>query len=340
MFLSREGPLSRIHINSKGNKFIRKLSFFTYSRDALNKILELNNIDNNDEIILPDYICSTVIEVILPVTKKIKFYKVNDELSYSENEIEHLISTETKLIIFVDYFGIQTLVSKKLELQIKKHKIIIVKDAAHSFLTILNNNFVKDYNYDYLISSIYKNLPLQVGSIAIGNFYGTRNFINPFILAKRFLVLFIKNLIYFLSLQKFITNGVYNIKTSDLTYKNSSYGINAYQIYSIFFKRIDFELIIEEKRQLIKKFDSSIRNNTCFTPMIDISAIDKNILQAYPLIFKCKEDRDSLLKNMIENRIDAYTWPTFHAINYNEDLWNRVLLLPIENKVLKLISNV
>ena len=71
-----------------------------------------------------------------------------------------------------------------------------------------------------------------------------------------------------------------------------------------------------------------------------MSLLSHNVNQAYPLIFKCKEDRDALLKNMIENRIDAYTWPTFHAINYNEDLWNRVLLLPIENKVLELISNV
>ena len=143
MLLSREGRISKIYMNYNSTWDIQKLSFFTYSRDALNKILELNNIDSNDEIIVPDYLCSTVIEVILSVTKKIKFYKVNKKLAYDEDEIEHLISNKTKLIIFVDYFGIESSVSERLEQQIKKHKIILVKDAAHSFLTILNNDFVK-----------------------------------------------------------------------------------------------------------------------------------------------------------------------------------------------------
>jgi hypothetical protein len=74
--------------------------------------------------------------------------------------------------------------------------------------------------------------------------------------------------------------------------------------------------------------------------MINKKLIDKSILQVYPLIFKCKNERDDLLKIMIKNGIDAYTWPTFHSVNYNEDLWNKVLLLPLENKVLKVIANV
>ena len=50
MFLSREGRISKIHMNYRSIWDIQKLSFFTYSRDALNKIIELNNIDNSDEI--------------------------------------------------------------------------------------------------------------------------------------------------------------------------------------------------------------------------------------------------------------------------------------------------
>ena len=252
----------------------------------------------------------------------------------------NLISIQTKLIIFVDYFGVQTSISKKLESYLKKKNLLFVKDAAHCFLSIQKNDYVKDYDYDYLISSIYKNLPLQVGSIAIGDFNNTQNFINFFTLIKRFSVLFLKNLIYFVKLRKFIPNREFDIKISNLIYKNSSYGVNASCIYLILLKFIDFEKIIEEKRELTKVFDSFIRKNTSFKPMIDVETTDNNILQAYPLIFKSKGERDDLLKIMIENRIDAYTWPTFHEINYNETLWNKVLLLPIENKVIEVISNV
>ena len=123
MFLSREGPLSKIKISFRKQNSFTKSTFFTYSRDALNKILEVNNIQHSDEIIVPDYICSTVLEVILPVTKKIKFYKINDELGLNEIEIMNLISIQTKLIIFVDYFGVQTSISKKLESYLKKKNI-------------------------------------------------------------------------------------------------------------------------------------------------------------------------------------------------------------------------
>ena len=50
------------------------MTYFTYSREAILDILEVNNIGEDDEIVLPNYLCSTVIESILSVTKKILFY--------------------------------------------------------------------------------------------------------------------------------------------------------------------------------------------------------------------------------------------------------------------------
>ena len=340
MYLSREGPLSKIYLQFEGKFINQQLSFYTYSRDAIHEILKTNKINSDDEIILPNFICSTVIEVIINITEKIKFYDINNELNYCENEIAQLISSKTKLIFFVDYFGVQSPVSDELQKKLKIKNIIIVKDAAHSFLTEVDNDFIKNYDYDYLISSIYKNIPLQVGSIAIGNFDNQKNFINLFILIKRFLVLFTKNLIYFLGLQKFLHTQLYDIKISTSDYKSSSYGTNAYRMYYAFFKKIDFKKIISERQDLTNKFDDFIRNKTNFLPIFNSTLVKNNVLQAYPVILQSKIERDILLKKLIDNKIDAYTWPTFHSINCNEALWTRLLLLPIDNRVLKVISNV
>ena len=51
----------------------QNITYFTYSREAILEILEVNNIGEDDEIILPNYLCSTVIESILSVTQKIFF---------------------------------------------------------------------------------------------------------------------------------------------------------------------------------------------------------------------------------------------------------------------------
>ena len=49
------------------------MTYFTYSREAILDILEINSIGEGDEILLPNYLCSTVIESILSVTEKNSF---------------------------------------------------------------------------------------------------------------------------------------------------------------------------------------------------------------------------------------------------------------------------
>ena len=153
-------------------------------------------------------------------------------------------------------------------------------------------------------------------------------------------MLFTKNLIYFLGLQKFLHTQLYDIKISTSDYKSSSYGTNAYRMFYAFFKKIDFKKIISERQDLTNKFDDFIRNKTNFLPIFNSTLVKNNVLQAYPVILQSKIERDILLKKLIDNKIDAYTWPTFHSINCNEALWTRLLLLPIDNRVLKVISNV
>ena len=341
MFISRDGPVLKMYMKLTNNHLTNKnFSYFTYSREALIEILKFNKISSDDEIVLPNYLCSTVVESILPITENIKFYTINDSLSYSKSEISSLISKKTRLIIFVDYFGVETRVDRDLELELKNHKIILVKDSAHSFLSLVNRNFNKDYNYDYLISSIYKNIPLQVGSIAIGTFGKAYNFINLSILIKRYTVSFLKNIICFFGNNTFINKNIQNISISSDTPIDYYYGFNAIKFYQKILFHINLKKIIAEKQDVVSIFNRFFSSNLIYKPLFTKEIMEKNILQAYPILFKDKAQRDLMLNHLSKNSIDAYTWPTFHKINCDDYLWNRILLLPLNIKIISALQDV
>ena len=341
MFTSREGSIFGMKLSVTENLLInKKFSYFTYSREALIEILKLSSISSSDEILLPNYICSTVIESILPITENIKYYTINDSLSYSKSEVSGLISNKTRLIIFVDYFGVETRVDKDFELELKNNKIILVKDSSHSFLSLVNRNFNKDYQYDYLISSIYKNIPLQVGSIAIGNFNKVNNFINLSVLTKRYTVFFLKNILCFFGQKRFINKDIQNISISSNAPVDYSHGFNAVKFYQKILFRVNFRKIISDKKDVVSIFNEFFFNNLECKSLFTREIMDQNILQAYPILFKNKIQRDVMLNLLTKNCIDAYTWPTFHRTNCDDFLWGRILLLPIDIKVIKTLQDV
>jgi dTDP-4-amino-4,6-dideoxygalactose transaminase len=316
------------------------MTYFTYSREAILDILKVNHIGEDDEVVLPNYLCSTVIESILPATQKIIFYDIDSHLMHKESEIIKLLTAKTKLIMFVDYFGVETQLESSLQDRLKNKDIIVVKDSAHAFLSVVNRSFHKDYNYDYLITSVYKNLPFQAGSIAIGNFGQRADFVSLYTVLKRFAVLAIKNTICILGLQRFFAKKACEIKISNASKIELSRGFNISGLYKAILFRLDLVKVITERKILTRQFNNFFSDRATFRPIFRREQIEMNVLQDYPLYFKSQTERDRILKLLIDNSIDAYTWPTFHSINSRHKLWNKVLVLPLDNKVLKVLQNV
>ena len=342
MLVSRGCSISEMSFRptTKFGLAAQNMTYFTYSREAILDILVVNHIGEDDEIILPNYLCSTVIESILPVTQKIIFYDIDNHLMHKQSDITKLLTDKTKLIMFVDYFGVETELESSLQVQLENQDIIVVKDSAHAFLSVASRSFDKDYNYDYLITSVYKNLPFQAGSIAIGNFGQRADFISLHIVLKRFAVLAIKNMIDILGLQRFFTEKVCEMSISNAIKIDRSNGFNIASLYKAILFRIDWVKVAAERKVLTQQFNSFFFGRLTFRPIFRREQIEMNVLQDYPLYFDSQTERDRMWKLLIDNSIDAYTWPTFHRINCNDKLWNKVLVLPLSNKVLKVLQNV
>jgi dTDP-4-amino-4,6-dideoxygalactose transaminase len=244
------------------------------------------------------------------------------------------------MIFFVDYFGIETRLGAALQDLLADKRIIIVKDASHSFLSLVNKGFSTDYKYDYLISSVYKNLPLQAGAIAIGNFDSSDDFISLSVILKRYIVLLVKNIIYIFGFGRFLSNRMSDISIVDEEKIFFSKGINISGSYKKLLSRLNLERILRNRGEITDKFNKYFSEKSGLRPVFCVEDINENILQDYPLYIENQEDRDRLLNMLAKNSIDAYTWPTFHRMNHSEHLWSKILVLPLNQKVLEVLKNV
>jgi len=330
-FIVRESVIKYKNNDINFNNF----NYYTYSREAIYQICNELEINYTSEVILPDYVCSTVIDTIHEFTKNILYYQINQNIKFDEKEINSLITINTKMILFIDYFGVETIVSTDMINILKSKHIIILKDAAHSFLTLVKNQFRSSYRYDYLVSSIYKNISLHVGALSIGNFKETNKFINYKLYNKRKIILYIKKIICFFGLSRLINKNIDKLTIVSDRYISYNFGKNIMDEYIKKLSIIDYEYIIKERYILSMEFYKYFQSKSLFTK----DEILNNSLQAFPIKCSSLEERNIILNIMKKNCIDAYTWATFHPDVINEKLWSTTLLFPINKQVLKVIKD-
>ena len=107
-------------------------TYYVNARTALKEGLKFINYNVGDELLVPNYICDTIITSIEELGIKIIYFGLNDRLIPDWNNLENLISNKTKAILMVNYFG------NVIELQnykqfSKKYSIFLIEDNAHGF---------------------------------------------------------------------------------------------------------------------------------------------------------------------------------------------------------------
>ncbi len=129
-----QGPLVDKFENIFSNKFCSKLPVTAVGSgtDALHLSYLLAGIKKNDEIICPVFTCTATNIPLLYIGAKIKFADI-DPLTFNISiaHVEKLITRKTKAIVFVNYGGLLCNLDKLNKLA-KKHKLILIQDAAQS----------------------------------------------------------------------------------------------------------------------------------------------------------------------------------------------------------------
>jgi dTDP-4-amino-4,6-dideoxygalactose transaminase len=265
------------------------------------------------------------------------FYDVDPEreLEYRPGEVTGKITSRTRAFIHVDYFGIEKPIDNDLQKQLKSRNIQIIKDAAHSYLSLVHTSFRNLSDFDATVSSVYKSLPTMVGSVLF-----TKNAqqtlpegqVSLHDLVKRALKQLMKQLSGKWLYRRFLRQLTFPVALEpDL----QNYQTNGNRLSSLFFcalsSRMEVNQAIADRRHNTLKYQELLREYKAeeVRALFQPSSLNDAVPIGFALIFDNKVRRDATLLSLLKRGIDAYTWPYFSSLDQDELSWSKILVLPV-----------
>jgi len=155
----------------------KAFEFFNYGRSSLSTGFTILGFRENDEILVPCFTCSTVLEPILSHKLQPVLYDIEFDFSIRTDQLKHKITDKTKAIIITHYFGIPTNVQEIKDFA-ESRGLFLIEDCAHSIGSKFNG-VVPGGIGDFSFTSFGNDKPLSIatGSCLILN---NKEFLNKF----------------------------------------------------------------------------------------------------------------------------------------------------------------
>lgn len=139
--------------------------YFNTGRSAIKYLFKyVIKLQENEEVLLPAYLCTTISDALEDVGVKYRFYNVSDCLKIDVIDLNSKITTRTKVVFYISYFGFpqpKEVVNRLKELS--SQGIHIVEDLTQSLFSSTSEIGVGDS----IIGSIRKWLPIPDGAILL-----------------------------------------------------------------------------------------------------------------------------------------------------------------------------
>jgi dTDP-4-amino-4,6-dideoxygalactose transaminase len=146
------------------NVFNRKKYLNTGRAAAIYLFQHCGNFKENDVVLLPDYLCLSIVLFADAAKLKYRFYRIDRELNIDIEDLKNKIDEDVKAIYVISYFGFpqkKEIVDELKKLREEKN-IALVEDITQTF-------FSKDKNCmgfgDYIVCSTRKWMPMTDGGL-------------------------------------------------------------------------------------------------------------------------------------------------------------------------------
>ncbi|WP_027637202.1 DegT/DnrJ/EryC1/StrS family aminotransferase [Clostridium butyricum] len=318
--------------------------FLSGGQSAIRFILKDIDMKNNQYILIPSYLCPTILYNFEDLGVKYKFYKVNSDLSIDLDDVCSKINKNNiKAIFFINYFGFYH--DKKTILfleRLKNQGIIIIEDSVQ-MLWFEKKNFIGNY----VFNSYRKFLPID-GSIVLCEKIEKYDFVddnyNYFIrIARQKKTLF--NKFKFGNEDEFL--DLY--EKAEQEYYKRKHIIGMDNKSKKLLSMIDYNFIFKKRLENYCYLYDKLKENNKIKILYSKESIKNNCILGMPIIV---ENRDSIRKKMREFNIYCPVhWNILKEewVNkYRESkyLAKRILTLPVDqrynfedmNRVIKIIS--
>ena len=140
--------------------------FYGYARAALSAGLDLLP-DKSCEVLVPAFICDSVLKVLRYKHIKYDVYNLTEYLEPDISDINKNIRKNTKAIIVVNYFGFSK-ITNEIRDYCKNKELILIEDNAHGFLSKINDKYLGSSG-DISIFSFRKSVRIPNGAALVVN---------------------------------------------------------------------------------------------------------------------------------------------------------------------------
>jgi hypothetical protein len=144
-----------------------RVTLFGYARAALLAGLEVLGLGPGDTVLVPSYICDSVLAPFNDSQVKFAFYSVGQDLKADLSSIGQALTTGARALLAVNYFGF----SQDYKLLVdfcRRNGLLLIEDNAHGFLSRDAGGLLGRYG-DIAICSFRKVLPIPNGAALIVN---------------------------------------------------------------------------------------------------------------------------------------------------------------------------
>jgi perosamine synthetase len=139
----------------------------TSGRTAIALALKHMNIAEGDEVLVPAYHCTSMIEPVTWASATPVFYRINNDTSLNLDHMEQIISRSCRALLITHYFGFPQNLQQIREF-CDRHKLILIEDCAHAFFGEYNGRPLGSVG-DYAICSSMKFFPTYDGGCLISS---------------------------------------------------------------------------------------------------------------------------------------------------------------------------
>jgi len=151
----KEGPKSECPLNST--------LFLSRGLDAISILVESGILTSNTPILIPSYICNSVIDRLLKNGIPLLYYSVENNFSVNPFKIDGYATKQARAFFIIHYFGIVQNMEAIKEF-CDERKILLIEDCAHSFLSEYGGTSIGSWG-DFSFFSLRKMVPVPNGGM-------------------------------------------------------------------------------------------------------------------------------------------------------------------------------
>ena len=158
-----EFPIAVTDVLNAETRHLRSTDVYTYSsgRAALYQILKyLQKEKGINRILLPDYLCSSVLVPAKTLKLEYEFYPIDEALELEQDAFSKLYD-KTAAVLLINYFGLKDLSKQVAYIRELDHNSIIIEDDVQAYY-----EFKKDLNgVDFKFTSLRKTFAVPDGGL-------------------------------------------------------------------------------------------------------------------------------------------------------------------------------